>query len=63
MQQYSSITWGNFLAGVGRSWDDSPEGYANIHIHAPYTHDYFREMMIYKDPKTNKIPQTLLNSE
>jgi hypothetical protein len=30
--QGGGITFGNFVAGIGRAWNDAPFGYANQHI-------------------------------
>jgi pimeloyl-ACP methyl ester carboxylesterase len=34
----SAISGGDIAALAGGMWNDSPEGYADIHIRAPYTH-------------------------
>ena len=52
---------GDIIAFFGSAWNDSPEGYADIHISAPYTHEQFREIMVYA-PENSKTLQTILNT-
>jgi hypothetical protein len=57
---WERIRQGGFVAGIGNSWNNNPQGIANIHIQAPYNHAAFDEMMRYQ-MTTEDSAEDLLN--
>lgn len=59
----SDGTGGNFLAGIGGSWDKAPEDYAHIFINAPFNHKQFAKMIRNAVSKESLSAKDILNQD
>jgi pimeloyl-ACP methyl ester carboxylesterase len=50
---------GNFWAGVGGAWNDSPRGFSDLFISAPYNHGDFNAMMHYPFAGSRNVNELL----
>jgi alpha/beta hydrolase fold len=50
---------GNFWAGIGGAWDDSPHSFSDLFVSAPYNHGDFNAMMHYPFAGSRNVNELL----